>query len=236
MTAPLSTAAQTKPSPVPVPPLENGDRLTRDEFERRYEAMPHLKKAELIEGVVYVPSPTRWQAHGGPHFKLIGWLAVYETATPGLGGGDNTTVRLPLDNQPQPDAFLSVLPAHGGQMREDDDGYVITAPDLVAEIAASSVSYDLGPKLRLYQRIGVREYLVWRVLDRAIDWFVLRGQQFEPLTPDAAGVLRSEVFPGLWLDTAAVLAGDWRKVHDVLRQGLDSAAHGAFVAQLRNAV
>ncbi len=29
-----------------IPPLENGDRLNRDEFEQRYEAMPSLKKAE----------------------------------------------------------------------------------------------------------------------------------------------------------------------------------------------
>lgn len=35
-------------------PLENGDRLSRFEFEHRYQAMPELKKAELVEGVVYI--------------------------------------------------------------------------------------------------------------------------------------------------------------------------------------
>src|ERR687886_253158 len=94
--------------PAGVPPLENGDRLTRDEFERRYEAMPHLKKAELIEGVVYVPSPVRHRHHGAPHALMIGWLVQYAAGTPGVEEGDNSTVRLDLDNEPQPDALLFI--------------------------------------------------------------------------------------------------------------------------------
>src|SRR5271165_685729 len=100
-----------------IPTLNEGDHLTREEFERRYDAMPHLKKAELIEGVVYIPSPVRHRRHSQPHFRLIGWLGTYEGATPGVLGGDNGTVRLDLDNEPQPDAFLLIDPTRGGQCR-----------------------------------------------------------------------------------------------------------------------
>ena len=157
-----------------IPPLENGDRLTRDEFERRYDAMPGLKKAELLEGVVYMPSPVRFRRHGSPHFNLIGWLMHYSAATPGVVGVDNGSIRLDLDNMPQPDAFLLVLPSHGGRVRISDDDYVEKGPELIAEVAASSVSFDLNTKLHVYRRNEVSEYLVWRVDDRAIDWFVLR--------------------------------------------------------------
>jgi hypothetical protein len=78
-----------------VPPLRNGDRLTRAEFERRYAAMPGVNKAELIDGVVYLPSPVRFKGHGKEHAYLIGWLAHYSSKTPGLVDfGDNSTVRL----------------------------------------------------------------------------------------------------------------------------------------------
>ena len=50
-----------------IPPLENGDRLSLAEFERRYENMPSLKKAELIKGVVLMGSPVRFVQHGRPH-------------------------------------------------------------------------------------------------------------------------------------------------------------------------
>src|SRR5438309_5414887 len=150
-----------------IPPLENGDRLRRPEFERRYDAMPGLKKAELIEGVVYMPSPVSVD-HDGPHFDLIGWLATYRVMTPGVRGGDNGSLRLDLDNMPQPDAYLRVLEACGGQSRIDAEGYVEGAPELIAEVAATSASYDLHAKLHVYRRNGVREYIVWRVLDRQI--------------------------------------------------------------------
>src|ERR671922_3091229 len=114
-------------------PLENGDRLTRAEFERRYEAMPHLNKAELIEGVVYVPSPVRHRHHGAPHAQLIGWLVQYAAHTPGVEVADNTSVRLDLDNEPQPDALLRIDPACGGQSRLSEDDFIEGAPELVAE-------------------------------------------------------------------------------------------------------
>lgn len=216
-----------------VPALENGDRLTRAEFERRYEAMPHLKKAELIEGVVYVPSPVRHRQHSSPHAHLITWLGLYTANTPGVEVGDNGSVRLDLDNEPQPDALLFIDPTRGGQVRISDDGIIEGAPELVAEVASSSVSYDLHAKLHVYRRNGVCEYIVWRVLEQEVDWFVLRNGQYERMPRDAQGLVRSEVFPGLWLDPAALLRGDLATVLAIVQQGLASPEHHAFVARLR---
>lgn len=217
-----------------LPPLENGDRLTRPEFERRYEAMPHLKKAELIEGVVYVPSPVRYEQHGRPNFGLETWLGVYSAATPGVMGASNTTVRLDLDNEVQPDVLLRL--EEGGRSRISPDGYVEGAPELVVEVAASSASYDLHDKLRVYRRNGVQEYVVWRVLDGCLDWFALREGSYQRLEPDEAGVLRSEVFPGLWLAGPALLAGDLAAVLATLQEGLATPEHAAFVERLREAL
>ena len=231
----MTTPNRQQPSAAPfeeVLPLEPGDRLARDEFERRYDAMPGLKKAELIEGVVYMPSPVRLRRHGQPHFHLVGWLATYTAATPGAMGGDNSTARLDRTNDSQPDAVLLIDPARGGQARISIDDYIEAAPELVAEIAASTASYDLHTKLDVYCRNGVREYVVWRVLDGQIDWFVLRQGQYQRLVPGSDGLLCSEVFPGLWLDPAALLRGDLAGVLAVLQRGIASAAHAAFVARL----
>ena len=149
-----------------IPPLEAGDRLSRAEFERRYASMPQGTKAELLEGVVYMPSPVRVLRHGQPHALLIGWLANYRLATPGIIIADNASARLDLDNEPQPDAILVLEPTMGGQARLAPDDYIEGAPELVAEVASSSVSYDLDVKFKVYRRNGVREYIVWRVLDR----------------------------------------------------------------------
>lgn len=218
--------------PTPIPPLEPGDRLSRDEFERRYEAMPELTKAELIEGVVYMPSPVRVYRHGKPHADMMGLLFVYRALTPGVETADNTTARLDMDNEPQPDAMLFIEPARGGQVRIRHDDFVEGAPELVAEIASSSVSFDLHTKFHVYRRSGVREYVVWRVLDRAIDWFVLVGSEYQQLTPDNDGRLHSRVFPGLWLDAPALLRGDLARALAVLQQGLASPEHAQFVQRL----
>jgi Uma2 family endonuclease len=218
-----------------LPPLQSGDRLTRAEFERRYDAMPHLKKAELIEGVVYVPSPTRHRNHSNPHFNLIYWLGTFAAATPGIEGGDNGSLRLNLDNEPQPDAYLIVLPSHGGQAQIDEDDYIVGAPELVAEVAASSASYDLHDKLHAYRRNGVREYVVWRVYDRSIDWFILREGRYERLALESAGHYQSEILPGLWLDPAALVSGDLLRVAGVVQQGIATPEHAAFVAKLQQA-
>ena len=227
--------SQTEQSPeafpaARVPILENGDHLTRAEFERRYDAMPHVKKAELIEGVVYVASPVSHENHGKPHFQLIAWLTQYWMATPVVEGGDNSSLRLDLDNMPQPDAFLYLLPECGGQVRIDADQYIASAPELITEVASSSASYDLHEKLHVYRRNGVREYVVWRVRDRAVDWFILREGRYERLPTSDDGTLRSEVFPGLWLDPAALIRQDRAAVARLVQQGVGSPEHATFVA------
>jgi Uma2 family endonuclease len=215
-----------------IPPLEAGDRLTRAEFERRYEVMPQLKKAELIEGVVYIPSPVSLNRHGRPHAHLITWLGIYEFDTEGVIVADNATTRFDLDNEPQPDAVLFIDPAKGGQARISPDDYIEDAPELVAEVASSSASYDLNDKLKVYRRNGVCESIVWRVRERQIDWFVLKGGEYLRLPLDDSGVYRSEVFPGLWLDPAALVRGDKKTLKATIQRGLASPEHAAFVARL----
>lgn len=191
------------PAPA-IPPLRNGDRLTQAEFLRRSQAMPDLHHAELIEGRGFMPSPVSAASHGELHFDFIGFLFVYRAMTPGVVGGDNSTLNLDLDNAPQPDGYLRILEQSGGQTRMVD-GFLVGALELIVEVAASSVSYDLHDKLNAYRRNGVREYLVWRTEDRAIDWFALVNGRFELLPAGEDGIIRSTVLPGLWLDSAAVL-------------------------------
>jgi Uma2 family endonuclease len=218
-----------------IPLLCAGDVLTRDEFERRYQAMPWLKKAELIEGVVYMGSPVRIRHHGIPEQDMAAWLAFYRRLTPGLSAAGNTTVRLDLDNEPQPDLLLRVPASAGGNSRLDADDYVSGPPELVIEIAASSASYDLHQKLRAYRRNGVREYLVVRFDDRAIDWFVLTNGIYVRREPDAEGRLHSEQFPGLSLDVAAYWRGDLSALERTLRMSTATPEHGAFVLRLATA-
>ena len=203
-----------------LPPLENGDRLTRLEFERRYQAMPELKKAELIQGVVYMASPLRFQPHAEPHGRLITWLGVYQAATPQVQMGIEPTVRLDIDNELQPDGVLLIKPESGGQSRLSNEGYIEGPPELVVEIAASSATIDLGDKKLAYQRSGVREYIVWQVFEQKIDWFSLKDGNYISLVPNERGVICSVVFPGLWLDVSAMLAGNMQQVLAVLQAGI----------------
>jgi len=161
---------KTPPQQKRLPPLENGDRLNRYEFERRYNAMPHLKKAELIEGVVYMAAALRFRSVEG-------------------------------------------------------------APELVVEIAASSAAIDLGDKKRAYRRNGIQEYIVWQVFDQKVDWFYLEAGEYIPLPVDPDGVIRSRVFPGLWLAVEDLLTGNMVQVLAILQQGLASPDHAAFVQQ-----
>ena len=213
-----------------LPPLENGDRLTRVEFERRYRTMPEVKKAELVEGVVYVASPVRATNHGRPHAAIIGWLLVYKAATPGVDIEDNATVRLDSDNEPQPDALLRI--ESGGKSVISEDDYIEGAPELIAEVAASSASYDLNDKLNAYRRNGVQEYLVWQMYENRLDWYRLREGRYVDLEPDREGILRSEVFPGLWLSVSALQMGDLAEVLAVLQRGLATVEHQAFMESL----
>jgi Uma2 family endonuclease len=220
-----------QPPPRPILPLQNGDHLTREEFERRYAAMPDIK-AELIDGVVYMASPVSHLNHSRPQNRVSLWTGLYFMATPGTDAGDNGSIKLDNRNEPQPDAFLLILPSHGGRAQFDDGGYIVGAPDWVGEVAASSVSYDLHAKMQTYRRHRVQEYVVWRVLDRAIDWFVLRGGAFLPLPPSSDGYFKSEVFPGLWLDPEALIADDMTKVCYVLQLGIATPEHQEFVERL----
>ncbi|WP_414620137.1 Uma2 family endonuclease [Calothrix sp. CCY 0018] len=203
-----------------IPLLESGDRLTRYEFERRYTAMPDNKKAELIEGIVYMASPLRIRSHGEPHANLILWLGTYKITVPGLILGDNSTVRLDLDNEPQPDVVLLIDEKSGGRARISEDDYIEGAPELVAEVAASSASNDLHDKKNAYRRNGVLEYIVWQVFENKLDWFYLQDGEYVSLEPDTEGVIKSKIFPGLWLAASALLTEDMNQVIQVLQQGL----------------
>ena len=220
--------------PVTIPRLQNGDTLDSDEFMLRYHAMPEVKKAELIEGVVYImSSPLRADVHGDPHAALLLWLGNYMLRTPGVRASDNSTVFLDEHNVPQPDAHLRIV--SGGHSTLNQDGYVESAPELVAEVAASSVSIDRNAKFRAYRDNGAREYVLWRVEQGEVDWFVLRDGQYVRLSPGEDGIVRGEVFPGLWLDPAAMVALDAGRVHEVLLQGIASPEHAAFVERMRQA-
>lgn len=223
-------AANAISTTLTIPPLENGDKLTRTEFERRYQAMPNVKKAELIEAIVYMASPVRAKRHGKPHARIMGWLVAYEAATIGVEVLDNATVRLDTDNEPQPDALLRIETAGQCQISEDD--YIEGAPELIVEIAASTASLDLHKKWHIYRRNGVQEYLVWRIYDHQFDWFKLNEGEYTQLEPNEDGIICSQVFPGLWLDKAALLAGDLAKVLAVLQQGLSTPEHQNFVDNL----
>jgi len=213
------------------PPLCPGDRLSRAEFERRYGGHPEIKKAELIEGVVYIPGPVRFEEHALPHADIMGWLGAYRAQTPGVLVGGNATVRLDFDNEVQPDALLRLDSSQGGRSTVGTAGYVEGPPELAVEIAASSASYDLHSKRRVYARSGVQEYLVIQMYERRVDWFVLREGVYESLEPDEHGVLQSEVFPGLWLRAAALWASDLSGMLALVQEGVESEQHRAFLAQ-----
>jgi len=210
------------------PVLEAGDRLSRDEFERRYTRMRRLKKAELVEGTVYVPSPVRASKHAEPHNFLSTWLGIYSSETPGVRCFDNSTVRLDLDNEPQPDLVLIKAPEKGGQVRVTEDDYLEGAPELAVEIVGSSSAYDLHQKKGAYRRNGICEYLAWITGEQRIVWWQLVEGEYHEIVPAGDGLLKSGVFPGLWLDPKALLLGDMKTVLASLRRGLDSSEHRAF--------
>ncbi|MER3433619.1 MAG: Uma2 family endonuclease [Leptolyngbya sp. ERB_1_1] len=216
-----------------IPPLENGDRLSRSEFERRYSADPHIKKAELIEGTVYVASPLRFEPHAEPHSNLNGWLTIYKAFTPGIRLGDTPTLRLDLDNEPQPDLVLFLEQRAGGGVVISADGYLEGAPELIVEVAVSSAAIDSGTKKRVYRRNGVQEYIIWQSYEKRVDWFQLVDGEYQLVLPDEAGVVGSQVFPGLWLNVNALLSGDMITVIETVQAGIRSPEHQAFVESLQ---
>jgi Uma2 family endonuclease len=188
-----------------IPPLENGDHLSATEFLRRYEAMPEVKKAELIQGIVYMASPVRIEEHGEPDGTINTWLGTYAAKHPGVRHAINTTIQLGPDDTPQPDGLLF---RQGGACGVDATRYLSGPPELVVEIAASSVSRDAREKLITYRRARISEYLLWRVEDEVIDWFVLEDDEYRPLPISDSGIIESRAFPGLRLDVPAALRLD----------------------------
>jgi Uma2 family endonuclease len=188
------------------PPLESGDVMTRRQFHELYSLHPEIKKAELIQGVVYVASPQRAQDHGDHEGDISFWLGLYrwQHLELPLNVAHNSTVFLNDINEPQPDISLRLEGGTSGL----EDGYILGPPELIVEVAYSSVSRDLHSKKDAYRLNGVPEYIVWRVRDRAIDWFRLESGQYVRLEPDADGVVHSVVFPGLRLNVPAMLAKD----------------------------
>ena len=214
-------------------PLQAGDRLSRAEFERLCATATDIKKAELVEGTVYMPSPAPFELHGRPHSDLITWLGLYRAYTSGTSVGDNASVRLDYENEVQPDALLRLDPALGGRCSVSEDDYLEGPPELIVEIAASSASYDMHQKRRVYARNGVPEYIVFLAYERRLVWFVLREGVYEEMASDESGIQRSEIFPGLWLDGASLLNGDLARVLEILQQGLASREHGEYLARIQ---
>lgn len=218
-----------------VPPLESGDRLSRAEFERRYRAQPHLKKAELIEGVVILPSPVS-VTHGETHSHIMTHLGVYRANTPGIRLADNVTIRLDLDNEVQPDAVMWLEQTVGGNMQISKDGFLNGSPEFVIEIAVSSAAYDLHDKLKVYRRNGVQEYLILLGHERETIWYVLEDEKYRPLPVGEDGIIRSRVFPGLHFHSENFWGEDLAGLLDVLREGMKTAAYHTFRTQLQSKI
>lgn len=221
-------------SPQSIPILENGDRLSREEFERRYQAMSSSIKAELIAGIVYMASPVRARSHGQPHSMIMLWLGMYSITTPNVSVFDNTTVRLDWDNEPQPDGLLRIETEAGGQSSITSDDYIEGAPELIVEIASSSVAYDLYDKREAYRRNGVKEYLVWQIREQQITWWKLEGGTYQVLAANERGIIVSETFPGLQLNTTALLTGEMETVIATLQEGMTQPNYRSFLEQLQS--
>jgi Uma2 family endonuclease len=197
-------------------PLESGDQMSRTEFHRRYTARPDLKKAELVEGVVYVASPVRILQHSRPHARVMMWLSHYVAQHPEVELDDNGSVILDDENEVQPDAFLTRTDVPSGASL-DDAGYFAGPPDLIVEVAASSASYDLRGKKTAYERHGVREYIVWDVESARVHWFVLENGRYREVAADKDGMIESVQFSGLRLDVDALLNGDRKRLVAAVR-------------------
>jgi hypothetical protein len=212
-----------------VPPLSVGDKLTREEFLRRWEAHPEIKNAELIGGVVFMASSVSME-HGEKDIDLGTWMGVYKAASPGTASAHNATAFL-VGETFQPDLILRILSECGGASWVEDR-FLHGIPELLAEISRSSLIHDLGAKRDLYEAAKVPEYLAVLLDEREIRWHILVDGRYEPLSADPDGLWRSRVFPGLWLDGTALLDGNVARVLGKLQDGLNSPEHRAFVAEL----
>jgi Uma2 family endonuclease len=218
-------------SPETIPPLEQGDRLDQPTFHARYEAMPAGHRAELIGGTVFMPSPAK-RPHSRTTGRVSRWLGIYEDHTPGTEMHDNGSNLMGPESEPHPDTCLLISSACGGQTSVKDE-WIVGAPELIGEIASSTESIDLHGKKADYERAGVKEYIVLALRQQRVYWFINQDEEFVELSAGEDGLFRSTVFPGLWLDPAALLAGNMARVYEVLAAGLASPEHGAFVARLQ---
>ena len=218
-----------------LPELYSGDRMTREEFHRIYQQTPENFKAELIGGIVYVASPLKIP-HGTSHPYLATAFFLCAGKTPGVEVGDNTTILLGEEGEPQPDLYLRILPDYGGQSKttideeNGEDEFVDGAPELIAEIAHSSVAIDLHAKREDYRRYGVREYFVLSLKEQQLRWFDLPNDQELRIRDD--GILRAKTFPGLWIHGPALLAKNVEQFMGTLHQGLATPEHESFVREL----
>jgi Uma2 family endonuclease len=208
--------------------LQSGDCMTQEEFHRIYERMPEDFKAELIGGTVYVASPLKI-AHSESHPLVSAVLTLYQGSTPGVKTGDNGTLILGNESEPQPDLYLRIEAQFGGQAKVSQD-YVVGAPELVVEIANSSRSIDLHAKQQDYARSGVKEYLVVCVNEREVRCFNLSEREEVQIGTDT--ICRLRTFPGLWLDVRALFAEDVTQLVATLQRGLATPEHADFVARL----
>lgn len=215
-------------APPALPRLEAGDHLDQPTFHARYEAMPSSFRAELVEGVVIVPSPLLTN-HGRIHALIMCWLVVYQSRTPGAVALDNATTILSDENEPQPDGALILSPACSGQTH-DHEGYTAGPPELIVEVASTSASYDLHSKFRVYESSGVKEYVVVVLHEKRVHWFVLDNGKFVEYPADEQNIARSTIFPGLWLDVPALFAGDAAKLLATLDLGLATPEHAQQAA------
>jgi len=212
--------------------MRPGDRLSLEEFLERWRQMPELKSAELIDGVVYMPSPVSLQ-HMRQDGRFFGLCASYCFHTPGVECGINGTWLMTSTSAPQPDCSVWVVPQYGGRLKVKDT-LASGVPELAAETCYSSRAYDLGPKLALYQSAGVNEYVAVLVEERRIEWRILVDGSYQ-LLPDDAGIYRSKILPGLWVDSNAFWNEDSTALLRTLEQGLASAEHAEFVQKLNAA-
>ena len=210
-------------------PLLNGDKLTRDEFLRIWEEHPEIKFAELIRGIVYMPSPLTLE-HGEKAGNMGLFLGTYAAHTEGVKHAHNVTTYMGED-APQPVVNLRILPEYGGVTKKRGK-YLSGAPELISEVCVTSSVYDLHQKLAVYEEAGVQEYLAVLMREQEIRWHRLTKRGYQLLGPAGDNLWKSRVFPGLWLDGKALLAGDSAKMMAALQRGLQSPEHEAFVNKL----
>jgi Uma2 family endonuclease len=231
----MTTAPQIYRPPL----LYNGQRLEREEFYRRIDCLIEMgedpKGIERLEGVVYMPASIRAQQHAEPQGYMVTWLGTYTAMTPGVQLGGNATSKLDLENDPESDAFLRIRPECGGQSRTDRRGFIDGPPELLVEVTGSTTEKDLELKFEVYRRNGVLEYIVWETLAEEFYWFALENSEYVRMTPGVDGLLKSRVFPGLWLDVEALLNGDLARVLAIVQQGITTPEHAEFVERLRQA-